>query len=199
MAPPLPVLCRPDWASGSTGASGGGDDRLTVTSVATKGSIGSAGHGPGTPVSTSPPESMTDHPPDPGSRSGLNPARIRSEAHLEQVRQNWRHNWEERRSHQRYPLDNPFSCNLQLDSGLFPPMPVQLKDVSLGGACLLISSLVDLRRGEMGELRSHATGRDGLDRRRLRICWQDVREWITAVGVAFEPPLQALPQELELR
>ena len=123
-----------------------------------------------------------------------------TEQGLEQVRDDWRRNWEERRSHQRYPLGTPFACNLELDSGHYPPMPVQLQDISRGGACLLISSLVELRRGEMGELRHHhASGRgeDGLDRRRLRICWQEVRDWITAVGVAFEPPLEALPVELE--
>lgn len=142
---------------------------------------------------------MTDHPPDVSVQAvSLDPSH---DERLEQVRQDWRQNWQERRSHQRYPLDNPFSCNLQLDSGMFPPMPVQLLDISLGGACLLISSLVELRRGEMGELRSHAlapTGRDELDRLRLMVCWQEVREWITAVGVAFEPPLQVLPQQLDV-
>lgn len=119
------------------------------------------------------------------------------ERSLEDVRQEWRNHWEERRSHQRYPVGLASACNLQLDRGHFPPMPVQLQDISPGGACLLISSLVDLRRGEMGELRSQLQGDDAarlLDRRRLRVCWQDVRDWITAVGVAFEPPLDALPE-----
>ena len=119
---------------------------------------------------------------------------------LEQAHDNWRSTWQERRAQQRYPLDNPFTCHLQLHSGPFPSMPVQLQDISLGGACLLISSLVQLRRGDMGELRRHAQGDPGtdpLERRRLRICWQEVREWITAVGVAFEPPLEALPVPLE--
>lgn len=145
---------------------------------------------------------MIHLPPDEPSRTAsLDAARIAGEEHLEKARQEWRQNWEERRSHQRYPLENPFSCHLELDSGLFPPMPVQLLDLSLGGACLLISSLVELRRGEMGELHSHGSavlGQGGLDRLRLRVCWQEVRDWITAVGVAFEPPLRALPQELEL-
>lgn len=123
-----------------------------------------------------------------------------TERSLEQAREDWRHNWQERRSHQRYPLGTPLRCNLELDNGHFPPMPVQLLDISLGGACLLMSSLVDVRQGEMGELRSYGHGKtDGvsLDRLRLRICWQEVREWITAVGVAFEPPLEALPVPLE--
>jgi hypothetical protein len=142
---------------------------------------------------------MTDHHPDGASQAvSLQPAARNSEERLEQARLDWHRNWQERRSHQRYPLDNPFSCNLELDSGHFPAMPVQLLDISLGGACLLISSLVQLRRGEMGELHSHASGPEGLDRLRLRVCWQDVRGWITAVGVAFEPPLQALPQKLDL-
>lgn len=120
---------------------------------------------------------------------------------LEQSRQEWRDNWHERRSHQRYPLGTTDRCNLQLDSGLFPPMPVQLLDISLGGACLLISSLVELRRGDVGELQTHG-GRSqnpaGQDRLRLRVCWQEVRDWITAVGVAFEPPLDSLPSHLDL-
>ena len=142
---------------------------------------------------------MTDHHPD-GASQAVNPpsTALQSEEGLERARLEWHRNWQERRSHQRYPLDNPFNCNLELDSGHFPAMPVQLLDISLGGACLLISSLVDLRRGEMGELRNHASGPEGLDRLRLRVCWQDVRDWITAVGVAFEPPLKALPQDLEL-
>lgn len=148
------------------------------------------------------PEPMIDLPPDEPSRTAsLDAASLASEEHLEKARQDWRQNWEERRSHQRHPLENPFSCHLELDSGLFPPMPVQLLDLSLGGACLLITSLVELRRGEMGELHSHGagnSGQGGLDRLRLRVCWQEVRDWITAVGVAFDPPLQALPQELEL-
>lgn len=130
-----------------------------------------------------------------------NPALLSTDQQLEQARQDWRQHWQERRAHQRYPLGNPFSCNLELDSGQFPPMPVQLLDISLGGACLLISSLVELRRGEMGELRRYRLNGqelDGLDRLRLRICWQEVRDWITAVGVAFEPPLPALPQQLDL-
>ena len=129
------------------------------------------------------------------------PTLLSTDEHLEQARQEWRQHWQERRAHQRYPLGNPFNCNLELDSGQFPPMPVQLLDISLGGACLLISSLVDLRRGEMGELRRYnhvGQELDGLDRLRLRICWQEVRDWITAVGVAFEPPLQSLPQQLDL-
>ena len=124
-----------------------------------------------------------------------------SEERLEQARLDWRHNWQERRSHLRYPLDNPFNVNLELDSGHFPAMPVQLIDSSLGGACLLISSLVDLRRGETGELRSHGGGHEnpgGLSRLRPRVCWQEVRDWITAVGVAFEPPLESLPPQLNL-
>lgn len=119
------------------------------------------------------------------------------ERSLEQARQEWGSHWQERRSHQRYPLGLASACDLQLDRGHFPPMPVQLQDISLGGACLLISSLVDLKRGEMGELRRHHQGDGaphGLDRRLLRVCWQDVRGWITAVGVAFEPPLDALPE-----
>lgn len=118
------------------------------------------------------------------------------EESLERARRDWCSNWQERRSHQRYPLGNPFSCELQLDSGHFPPMPVQLVDISLGGACLLISSLVELRRGEMGELRRHHPG-DPLHRRRLWVCWQEVRDWITAVGVAFDPPLEQLPLRSE--
>ncbi|MFM7314980.1 MAG: PilZ domain-containing protein [Cyanobium sp.] len=117
-------------------------------------------------------------------------------AHLQQARDNWCRDWEERRSHQRNPLGTGNACNLALDSAHYPPMPVELQDISLGGACLLISSLVELRRGEMGELRRQGPpGQDDdpLDRRRLRICWQEIREWITAVGVAFEPPLPALP------
>ena len=157
---------------------------------------------PGKSPSAGNPESMIHLPPeDPLRTASLEAARVAGEAHLEKVRQDWRQNWEERRSHQRHPLENPFSCHLQLDSALFPPMPVQLLDISVGGACLLISSLVELRRGEMGELHSHAGGAsngDGLDRLRLRVCWQEVRDWITAVGVAFEPPLQALPPELAL-
>lgn len=144
---------------------------------------------------------MSDHSPDLVSTAeSLDPVRLETDQRLEQTRQDWRQNWQERRSHQRYPLGTPFRCNLELDSGMFPPMPVQLLDISLGGACLLISSLVDLRRGEMGELRRHGAGQqdlDGLDRLRLRICWQEVRDWITAVGVAFEPPLEALPQQLD--
>lgn len=133
-------------------------------------------------------------PPDLGSG-------LATDRSLEQARQDWRHNWQERRAHQRYPLGNPFHCNLELDSGQFPPMPVQLLDISLGGACLLISSLVDLRQGDMGELRSYgAAPQQGpsLDRLRLRVCWQEVRDWITAVGVAFEPPLETLPSPLDL-
>ncbi len=141
---------------------------------------------------------MTDHHPDGAAQAvSTQPPVIHSEECLEQARLDWRRNWQERRSHQRYPLDNPFSCNLQLDSGHFPAMPVQVLEISLGGACLLISSLVDLRRGEMGELRNHVSGPEGLDRRRLRVCWHDVRDWITAVGVAFEPPLPSLPEELD--
>ncbi len=142
---------------------------------------------------------MTDHPLDAASQaSGVDPA---SQDRLEQNRQDWRQNWQERRSHQRYPLGNPFPCNLELDNGQFPPMPVQLIDLSLGGACLLISSLVDLRQGEMGELRSYGAASQippSLDRLRLRVCWQEVRDWITAVGVAFEPPLESLPPQLNL-
>jgi hypothetical protein len=138
---------------------------------------------------------------DPLPGQPLDYALLSADQQLEQARQDWRQHWQERRAHQRYPLDNPFSCNLELDNGQFPPMPVQLLDISLGGACLLISSLVDLRRGEMGELRRYSSGAqdlDGIDRLRLRICWQEVRDWITAVGVAFEPPLEALPQTVEL-
>lgn len=145
---------------------------------------------------------MTDFPLDAAARAdGLDPASVANEDRLEQNRQDWCQNWQERRSHQRYPLDNPFSCHLVLDNGLFPPMPVQLLDISLGGACLLVSSLVELHRGETGELRNHAvatSGGNGLDRLRIRVCWQEVRDWITAVGVAFEPPLQRLPQDLDL-
>lgn len=140
---------------------------------------------------------MTADSPGPGPGA----APTTTDQHLEQARQDWRQNWQERRSHQRYPLGNPFACNLELDSGQFPPMPVQLLDISLGGACLLISSLVDLRCGERGELHHHGSGGqrlEGLDRLRLRVCWQEVRDWITAVGVAFEPPLEALPQQLDL-
>ena len=120
---------------------------------------------------------------------------------LEQAHEQWRRHWEERRSHQRYPLGTPYSCNLELDSGHYPPMPVQLQDISLGGACLLISSLVELRQGEMGELHHPSQqGSNGasLHGQRLRICWQEMRDWITAVGVAFEPPLVTLPLEERL-
>lgn len=145
---------------------------------------------------------MIDQPLDAAIQAGSpDPASVSNEDRLEQNRQDWRQNWQERRSHQRYPLDNPFSCHLLLDNGLFPPMPVQLLDISLGGACLLVSSLVELRRGERGELRNPTvatSGGNGLDRLRLRVCWQEVRDWITAVGVAFEPPLQGLPQHLDL-
>lgn len=118
-----------------------------------------------------------------------------AEQSLDQARQEWRHHWQERRSHQRYPLGTPFSCKLELDSGRFPPMPVQLVDISHGGACLLISSLVDLRRGEKGELHRPASGEHShhpLDGRRLWICWQETRDWIMAVGVAFETPLESV-------
>lgn len=147
-------------------------------------------------------EPMIDQPLDaPIQARSSHPASVFNEDRLDQNRQDWCQNWQERRSHQRYPLDNPFSCHLLLDNGLFPPMPVQLLDISLGGACLLVSSLVELRRGETGELRNHTvatSGGDGLDRLRLRVCWQEVRDWITAVGVAFEPSLQDLPQHLDL-
>jgi len=144
---------------------------------------------------------MTDHPEDVAATTREQGSDLSTDQSLEQARQEWRHNWRERRSHQRYPLGNPFHCNLELDSGQFPPMPVQLLDISLGGACLLISSLVDLRQGEMGELRSygaHPRAGSGLDRMRLRVCWQEMRDWITAVGVAFEPPLETLPTQLDL-
>lgn len=137
--------------------------------------------------------------PSPGT--GGTAARDATDRQLEQSRRDWRLNWQERRAQQRYPLGTPYQCNLELDNGMFPPMPVQLVDISLGGACLLISSLVDLRRGEMGELRHHNGGSPdhaGMERLRLRICWQEVRDWITAVGVAFEPPLDSLPPQLDL-
>lgn len=119
---------------------------------------------------------------------------------LERIRDAWRRHWEERRAQQRYPLGIPFAYDLGLDSGRYPPMPVQLQDISLGGACLLISSLVELRQGEMGELHHHPASPGGasFNHRRLRVCWLEVRDWISAVGVAFEPPLEELPLELEL-
>ena len=123
-----------------------------------------------------------------------------TERRLEHAREDWQRHWQERRSQQRYPLGTPYSCKLELDSGHYPPMPVQLLDISLGGACLLISSLVELRQGEMGELHPQPSGLadgDTRQRHRLRVCWQEIRDWITAVGVAFEPPLAAVPVEIQ--
>lgn len=177
-------------------------DTRVMTTVGSEGRSSGGGHRSGTRTVACDPKPMTDQTLDAGTQAvSVDDARRSNEDRLEQNRQDWRQNWQERRSHQRYPLDNPFSCHLVLDNGLFPPMPVQLLDLSLSGACLLVSSLVELRRGEAGELRNHTiatAGGDGLDRLRLRVCWQEARDWITAVGVAFEPPLQALPQELDL-
>jgi len=123
-----------------------------------------------------------------------------AERALDGARENWRENWVERRSQERYPLGIPFSGVLLLDSGRFPPMPVDLVDISFGGACLLMSSIVNLQRGEVGELRSRDLSdpqAEGMTRRRVWVCWEEARDWITAVGVAFEHPLEVLPAIVE--
>ncbi len=123
-----------------------------------------------------------------------------AERALDGAREDWRENWVERRSQERYPLGIPFSGVLLLDSGRCPPMPVDLVDISFGGACLLLSSIVNLQRGEVGELRSRALSDQHSDRmisRRVWVCWEEARDWITAVGVAFEYPLEVLPAIVE--
>ena len=123
-----------------------------------------------------------------------------AERALEVAREHWRENWVERRAQERYPLGIPFSGVLLLDSGRCPPMPVDLVDLSFGGACLLMSSIVNLQRGEVGELRSRDLSSqqpDGVISRRVWVCWEEARDWITAVGVAFEHPLEVLPATVE--
>lgn len=112
-----------------------------------------------------------------------------SDPELERSRRAWHDQADERRRHQRYPLDSPLTGELLLDSAIDPPIPVDVADVSAGGVCLLISSLFLLQRGQVGTLHTREGWHDAagdLSRRRVRVCWSEPRDRLAAVGVAFD-------------
>lgn len=110
-------------------------------------------------------------------------ADLRVERDLEQGRRVWHRHGIDSRRHGRQRVDGPCQGSLVFDRGIYPPLAVDLFDHSDGGACLLTPHAVQVVRGDGAELQMAADGG-----RRVWVCWSEVRDQLTALGVAFEQP-----------
>ena len=105
------------------------------------------------------------------------------ERELEQGRKVWWQHGIDSRHHGRHLVEAPCGGSLVFDRGIYPPLEVDLFDRSVGGACLLTPHPVEVMRGDQAELQF-----DGDGRRRVWVCWSEMRDQLTALGVAFEEP-----------
>ncbi len=110
-------------------------------------------------------------------------ADLRVEQDLEQGRRVWWTHGIDSRRHGRQRVDCPCQGSLMFDRGIYPPLDVDLFDHSAGGACLLTPHAVEVARGDLAELQMAAQ-----TSRRVWVCWSEVRDQLTALGVAFEQP-----------
>lgn len=110
-------------------------------------------------------------------------ADVRVEQELEQGRRVWWMHGIESRRHARHLAEVPVEGSLVFDRGIYPPIDVDLFESSAGGACLLTPHPLELLRGEQAELTF-----TGGPQRRVWVCWSEVRDQLTALGVAFEQP-----------
>ena len=108
---------------------------------------------------------------------------VRVDQELEQGRRVWWEHGIESRCHRRHLADPPWEGFLLFDRGIYPPVDVDLFDTSAGGACLITPHPLEVLRGDQADLRIA-----GHPQRRVWVCWSEVRDQLTALGVAFEQP-----------
>lgn len=108
---------------------------------------------------------------------------VRVERELEQGRQVWWQHGIDSRRHGRRLLDLPCRGSLRFDRGIYPPLDVDLFDRSAGGVCLLTPHPVEVLRGDQAELQFN-------DQQTCRVwvCWSEIGDQLTALGVAFDQP-----------